>query len=236
MNNILQTFSSYYSGAGYIFPVMLIISFFAGILASLTPCSLGVLPLIIGYVGGYAKEGNKKLFIQMISFSFGLSSVLSIIGVICALSGRAFTGFAPPVVILLFASIIIILGLNLLEILDIRFPSIVKIMPQNKTGGLFLFPFLIGVFFALASSPCSSPILASIMAVAAVSTNILFSIALLFSFAIGQCIIIIFFAMFTSALKHMNSLARYSSILMKASGIILILTGLYLYYSIFTGI
>ncbi len=236
MDSILQYFSSYSSGGGYIFPVMLVIAFFAGILASLTPCSLGVLPLIIGYVGGYSKEGNKKLFIQMISFSVGLSSVLSVIGVICALSGRAFTSFTPPVIILLFASVIIILGLNLLEILDIRFPSVVKKMPQNKTGSLFLFPFLVGVFFALASSPCSSPILASIMAIAAVSTNILFSVALLFSFAIGQCIIIIFFAMFTSALKHMNSLAKYSSILMKASGIILILTGLYIFYSVFTNV
>ncbi len=236
MNNLTEVFSLYSSGSSLFYPILLGVSFFAGILASLSPCSLGILPLIIGYVGGYSKESNKKLFIQMISFSFGLSLILSIIGVACAITGRAFTSIASPVVILIFASIIVILGLNLLGVIEIHFPAIVKKMPQNKGGGLFLFPFLVGTFFALASSPCSSPILASIMAVATVSTNILFSIALLFSFAIGQCVIVIFFAMFTSTLKHMNALAKYTSILMKISGVILILTGCYIYYSIFSGI
>ncbi len=235
-NSIVNFFSLYSSGNSFILPLLLTAAFFAGILSSLSPCSLGILPLIIGYVGGYCEKGNKKLFIQMLSFSLGLSVILSIIGVICAITGRAFTSFASPVVILLFASVIIILGLNLLGLIEINFPAVIKKMPQNKTGGLFIFPFTVGAFFALASSPCSSPILASIMAVATISGNLLFSVALLFCFAIGQCVIIIFFALFTSTLKHTNALAKYSSIVMKASGILLIITGLVIYYSIFNGI
>lgn len=237
MDNLVQLFTSYSSsGSVFVVPLMLLISFAAGILASISPCTLGILPLIIGYAGGYSKEGNKKLFIQMLSFSIGLSSVLSIIGVICALTGRAFIGVASPIVILLFASVIIILGLNLLGIIEINFPSIVKKMPQNKSGGLFIFPFLVGVFFALASSPCASPILASIMALAAVSNNIVFSISLLFMFALGQCIIIIFIALFTSTLKNLNSLSKYTSVLMKIFGIILICAGLYIDYRIFSAL
>lgn len=236
MNNLTELFTIYSTGNNLIFPVALIIAFFAGILSSLSPCSLGILPLIIGYVGGYAKDGNKKLLIQMLSFSFGLSLILSIIGVLCAITGKAFTGFTPPVLILLFASIIMIMGLNLLGILDIQFPTIIKKMPQNKTGSLFVFPFLIGVFFALAASPCSSPILASILAIATISTNILFAISLLFSFALGQCIIVIIFALFTSTLKNMGKFAKYTNVLMKISGIILIIAALFIYYSVFSSI
>ncbi len=236
MDSLLNVFSAYSSGNSIVMPLLIITAFFAGVLASLSPCSLGILPLIIGYVGGYSKENNKRLFIQMLFFSLGLSVVLSIIGVLCAITGRAFTGLASPVLILLFASVIIIMGLNLLGFIDINFPSIVKKMPQNKNGSLFLFPFIVGIFFALASSPCSSPILASIMAVAAISTNIIFSILLLFAFALGQCIIIIVFALFTSTLKHTAVLVKYSEILMKISGIILILAGLFIYYSIFSSI
>lgn len=236
MDNILQYFSQYSIEDGFFMPILLLVSFFAGILSSLSPCSLGILPLILAYIGGYSKENNRKLLVQMISFSFGLSLVLSIIGVVCALTGRVFAGFAPPVLMLLFASILFIMGLNLIGVLEIQFPAIVKKMPQNKSGGLFLFPFLVGVFFALAASPCSSPILASIMAVAAISNSILYSIALLFSFAAGQCVIIIIFALFTASLKHLNSLAKFSSVLIKASGIILIFAGLYIYYSVFSGI
>lgn len=235
MNSLLEAFSLYSSQGGIFLVLMLVIAFLTGILASLSPCSIGILPLIIGYVGGYNKEGNKKLFIQMLSFSVGLSLVLSVIGVICALTGKAFTSLASPVVILIFASVIVILGLNLLGLININFPAVVKKLPQNTKGGLFLFPFLIGVFFALTSSPCSSPILASIMAFATISNNILYSISLLFCFALGQCVIIIILALFTSTLKHINSIAKYSEILMKISGIILVLAGIYLYYAVFKG-
>ena len=162
-----------------------------------------------------------------------MSFILSIIGVICALTGRVFTSFSSPVLILVFASIILVLGLNLVGVLELNFPTIVKRMPQNKTGGLFVFPFFVGVFFALASSPCSSPILASIMAFATVSTSIIFSILLLFMFALGQCLIIIFIALFTSSVKKIGTIAKYSSILMKLSGILLIVTSLYIFYRIF---
>ncbi|MBE7705120.1 MAG: cytochrome c biogenesis protein CcdA, partial [Cyanobacteria bacterium SIG29] len=222
MDNLVQLFSQYLTNNSFVLPILLILAFLSGILTSISPCSLGILPLIIGYVGGYSKDGNKKLLIQMLSFSLGLSFVLSIIGVLCAITGRAFTNFASPVVILVFASVIIILGLNLLGILEINFPTIIKKMPENKNGSKIIFPFIIGTFFALASSPCSSPILASIMAIATISNNILFSVALLFFFALGQCMIIIFFALFTSTLKNRSSLAKYSEILIKISGVLLI--------------
>ncbi len=236
MNNLSEAFSIFASGSAAMIPVMILISFLAGIISSASPCSLGILPLIIGYVGGYSKSDNKRLLIQMLFFSLGLASVLSIIGVACALSGKAFTSIATPPVILLFASVIIILGLNLLGVLDIHFPAIVKKIPQNKNNGLVIFPFLIGAIFALASSPCASPVLVSIMAFAAVSSNILFSIALLFSFAIGQCIIVIIFALFTQSIKNAGKIAEYSEILMKVFGLLLIGTGIFIWYSIFSGI
>ncbi|MBQ4122878.1 cytochrome c biogenesis protein CcdA [bacterium] len=236
MDNILQSFTQYSQTNLFFVPLSILASLIAGIIASLSPCSLGILPLIIGYVGGYSKVENKKLLVQMISFSVGLSFVLSIIGVICALTGRAFTSIASPVVLLLFASIILILGLNLVGLLQLNFPTIIKKMPSNKNGSKFIIPFLVGCTFALAASPCSSPLLVTIMALATVSKSILFSIILLFAFALGQCIIIILIAMFTSTVKHLNKFQKYSSLLMKLSGIILIITSTYIYYAIFSGI
>ena len=44
-------------------PILLLISFLGGILSSISPCSLGMLPLIIGYVGGYGDSNKFKTFI-----------------------------------------------------------------------------------------------------------------------------------------------------------------------------
>lgn len=236
MNNLVEAFSMYSSQGGFFLILMLVIAFIAGIISSISPCSLGMLPLIIGYVGGYNKSDNKKLLIQMLSFSVGLSLILSIIGVICAITGKAFTSFASPIVILLFASVIIIMGLNLIGIIDINFPALIKKMPQNKNGGLFIYPFIIGILFALASSPCSTPILASIMAFATISSSIIYSVALLFCFAIGQCVIIIAIALFTSCLKNIRQLGKYSELIIKFCGILLVFAGIYLQYTIFNSL
>jgi cytochrome c-type biogenesis protein len=226
MDNILQIFASNLESSPYLLPLFLLVALLAGIVASLSPCSLGILPLIISYVGGYSKDGNKKLLIKMISFSVGLSTILSIIGVFCALTGRVFAGISSPILMLIFASILVIL--------NIQFPVIVKKMPKVNSASLFFYPFIVGCFFALAASPCSSPILASIMAIATVSRNIVFSISLLFSFAIGQCVIVILFALMASLLKNMKSIAKYSDLMVKLSGLILIILGSYIYFRVFS--
>lgn len=234
MDNVLNVFNMY-SNAN-VSPVLMFVAFFAGILSSLSPCNLGLLPLIIAYVGGYSKEGNKKLLIQMLSFSLGLSFVLSIIGVLCAFTGRAFSGVSSPVLVLVLASIFVIMGLSLLGVIEINFPTFVKKIPQNKSNGYFLYPFLIGCVFALASSPCSTPILAALLAFATASKNIAFSFGLFFLFALGQCVVMILFALFASAVKNAPKIIKYSSILLKISGLILIGAGLYIYYKIFTSL
>ena len=73
--------------------VFLLISFLGGVLSSISPCSIGMLPVIVGYVGGYGDSDKLKTFIQLLSFVFGLSVVLSIIGVICALTGNVLSAF-----------------------------------------------------------------------------------------------------------------------------------------------
>ena len=43
--------------------IFLFASFLGGIIASLSPCSLGVLPIIAAYVGGYGETENEGKFL-----------------------------------------------------------------------------------------------------------------------------------------------------------------------------
>ena len=92
------------------------------------------------------------------------------------------------------------------------------------------------MIFALAGTPCSTPILAGIMAFATVTENILFAVLMLFLFAIGQGLIHILAGVFTSTIKNMQAFVRVSEFLLKFSGLLLILSGLYIFYKIFSSL
>lgn len=214
--------------------IMLAVSFLGGLLASISPCSLAMLPIIIGYVGGYSHENPAKTFLQMLFFVFGSSLVFATIGIICAVTGKVFVSVAPVYFILLLASLLMVMGLNIIGILDFNMPVIIKEIPQSSGQNVVLYPILIGAVFALAGTPCSTPILAGIMAFASLSTNIMSAVLMLFMFSLGQGLILIIAGVFTSSLKGLKSFAHISEILLKCSGVLLVLSSLYLFYKIFS--
>lgn len=210
------------------------VSFLGGILASISPCSLAMLPVVIGYIGGYGDKDNKKIFWQLLSFILGAAIVFSVIGVICALTGRVFISFAGDYFILIMASVLFALGLNLIGVLDLNFPTLISKIPQNSNNSKFLYPMLLGAVFAIAGTPCSTPILAGIMSFAAISNSILLSILMLFAFALGQGVILVVAGMFTNIIKHFGDVVSVSEIMIKLSGGLLVFASLYMYYKVFS--
>lgn len=232
MDNLVQIFSSGTGGA-QVWLLMFLASFAGGVIASISPCSLAMLPLIIGYVGGYSKETPFRTFIQLSFFIFGTAIVFSIIGIICAVTGSVFASVMGGYFTLIMASLLLVMGLKIADILDFDMPVIIKAIPTNTTNSLFIYPTLLGITFALAGTPCSTPILAGIMAFAAIGKNLWAAIVMLFLFALGQGLILIVAGLFTSGVKNLKRFSGYSNALMKISGWLLIFVALYLYYKTF---
>ena len=230
MDNLIQVFSETNQVAWYI---LVISSFLGGVIASLSPCSLAMLPLIIGYIGGYSKETPFRTFLQLCCFIFGTAIVFTIIGVACALTGSVFASSMGGYFTLIIASLLLVMGLKLIGIIDFDTPIIIKAMPTNTTQSIFLYPIFLGITFALAGTPCSTPILAGIMAFAAIGKNLLMAVVMLFLFALGQGVILILAGLFTSALKNMKSFAKFAEVLLKISGLLLVAVSVFLYWKVF---
>ena len=213
--------------------LLYLLSFIGGLIASVSPCSLAMLPIIIGYVGGYSEEKPAKTFIQLLFFIIGSAIVFSIIGIVCALTGKVFVSFAGGYFGLLMASIIMIMGLKLVGFLDFELPVLIKEMPRSEGMNTYLYPMLLGGTVALAGTPCSTPILAAIMAFASLSASLIQSVVMLFLFAFGQGMILIFAGVLTSKLKNLKNFYKFSDLLLKFSGFLLILTSIYIFYKIF---
>ena len=233
MDNLISMFSIGNTSL-YTWILMFLTAFIGGIIASISPCSLAMLPLIIGYVGGCSKEKPLQTFIQLSCFIFGTAIVFTIIGIICAVTGSVFASVFGGYFTVIMASLLMVIGFKIIGILDFEIPVIIKSMPQNHTNSLIFYPFLLGIAFALAGTPCSTPILAGILVFAAMGKNLIAAVIMLFLFAIGQGLILVIAGIGTSAVKNIKQFACYTDILMKISGWLLILVSIYLFYKVFT--
>lgn len=228
MENYINLFTQHGS-----IPLLFALSFLGGLVASMSPCSLAMLPIIIGYVGGYSKESPAKTFLQMLFFVFGTAIVFSVIGIICAVTGKVFISFAGGYFGIFLAGIIMVMGLKLIGVLDFELPVLIKEMPKNDGTNTFLYPIILGGIFALAGTPCSTPILAGIMAFASLSASITQAILMLFLFSLGQGLILILAGFLTSHLKNWKGFYKLSDALLKISGCLLVLSAIYIFYKIF---
>ena len=167
------------------------------------------------YWMGYSDEKPLKTLLQMIVFVIGSGIVFSIIGAICALTGKMFIG--NPYFALIVASIVMIMGLKILGFLEFDLPPIIKEIPKNEFNNDFLYPLILGAVFALIGTPCSTPILASIMAFASISAKISSAVIMLFLFSIGQGLILILAGFITSKIKTSEKFYQLSEKIMKFS-------------------
>lgn len=198
----------------------------AGLLTSLTPCTLSMLPITIGYIGGYAERSRWQATQQSAWFCLGLATTLAGMGVVAAGLGRIYgqVGWGLPLVVSLIA---IVMGLNLLEVIQIRLPSWgdTDWIGQNWPDGIRAY--LLGLTFGLVASPCSTPVLATLLAWVASTRNLGLGAVLLLAYTAGYVSPLILAGTFTATLKKLLGLRQWSAWITPASGFLLIGFGVF---------
>jgi len=192
-----------------------------GLLTSLTPCMLSMLPLTVAYIGGYESKGKFSSLVQSVYFAFGLATTLAILGVAAAIFGKVYgqIGIGLPILV---SAIAIIMGLNLLEIIPLRFPSWgdTDWIKNKFSDGVR--SYLLGITFGLVASPCSTPVLITLLAYIANTQNILLGTVFLLSYAVGYVSPLILAGTFTGSLKKLLSLRIITQWINPLSGAILL--------------
>jgi cytochrome c-type biogenesis protein len=202
------------------------IIFTAGLLTSLTPCMLSMLPITIGYIGGYEAKSRLQAAVQSTWFALGLATTLAGLGITAALVGKVYgqIGIGLPIIVSIIA---ILMGLNLLEALPLQLPSFGDtnwISPDLPPG---VRSYGIGLTFGLVASPCSTPVLASLLGWVANTQDLILGAVLLISYTAGYVAPLIVAGTFTAAIKKLLELRRWSGWINPVSGALLVGFGVF---------
>jgi cytochrome c-type biogenesis protein len=204
-------------------------SYLGGVVATASPCILASIPLVIGFVGGYAEGNKKQAFFFSLTFVLGLAVVMSILGAMAALMGTMF-GQVGTYWYFVVAVILMVMGLQLSGMINLKLGGASqKFLPQ-RTG--LIGALILGGLFGLVLSPCASPVLAVILTLAAVKGEVAYGSTLLFAYALGQGTLIILAGTFTGVIESFlqSKGARFGTIMQQGAGFLIFFVGAYIFF------
>lgn len=204
------------------------LAFIAGMASFFSPCVLPLIPVYVAYLGGVV-NGKAKLLNNSLGFVLGFTVIFLLLGASATLLGQFL--LANQIILQKIAGLIIIIfGLQLIEVINIPFLNIQRRRQVKNQGTGFWQSVLFGLAFGSGWTPCIGPILGSILALASTTGSLIQGMSLLFSYALGLAIPFILAALLMDSLKD-----KWSKVIKKTiwfsrlAGVLLILFGIMLF-------
>lgn len=183
-------------------PLVLLASFGAGVLASLTPCLYPMIPITMGVITAQKSASMMRNFLLSLSYGLGIASIYTVLGYLSATSHLLFGQWmAKPLVIVLLSLFFVYLAFSLFGYYELYVPPLLA-SPQATRGPResLVYSFTLGLVTGTAASPCLTPALALLLSYAAQQENPLVGAAALFSFALGLSSLLILLATFSGSI------------------------------------
>ena len=204
-------------------PLTLGLVFAGGVLTSLGPCSLSLLPVTLAYLAGFAGD-QPRPWLRSLSFCGGIVTALVLLGLASGALGRIY-GQVPGLIPTVVAALAVLMGLNLLGLLPLRLPSGPDPEQWRQRVPPAAAPLAAGLAFGLAASPCTTPVLAVLLAWIAQAGSPLAGVVLLTAFAAGQVLPLLLAGTAAAWMPRLLALRAVGQWVPPVSGAVLLVSG-----------
>lgn len=210
----------------------------AGFLSFISPCCLPLYPAFLSYITGMSvgelKTDNAMLqrrsLLHTLFFLVGFSIIFIAIGFGSSFIGEIFAGY-QDLIRQLGAIVIVFFGFVIVGILKPKSLMREKRYEFKHRPSGYFGSVLIGIAFAAGWTPCTGPILMSVIALAATNpgSGMVYMIAYILGFAIPFFILSFF-------IGKLQWIKRHNVLIMKIGGYIMIVMGIVLFFDWMTKI
>lgn len=207
--------------------VTLVGAFLAGLLSFLSPCVLPMLPTFSAILAG----GSRRPYVSVTAFLAGFTTMFILMGATASFLGQflfeyqAFVRKAGALLIILMG--LFMIGLLGTSVLNREYRPFLNRKFQGPFGA-----FLLGMAFTVGWTPCTGPILATILIYAGESATIVKGALLLFIYALGFSLP--FFCLTVVWNQYLSRLRNFYDWLPKiqiVAGVLLVLLGIAIWFN-----
>ena len=160
-----------------------ILTFLEGIASFISPCLLPMVPIYISYFIGEDKD-NKKAVLNSVGFVLGFTTIFLILSIFASSIGALLSSNIKYIKIF-FGIVIILFGLNYMELLKINFLNKTKSRKIDTKNFNFIKSMLFGMLFSISWTPCIGTFLSSALLLIAKGQDILKGIIMMLLYSIG---------------------------------------------------
>ena len=223
----------------------ILLAFGAGFLSFISPCTLPLYPAFLSYITGMSLDElksekgmlQKRAILHTLCFLIGFSIIFVAIGFSASLAKQFFWQY-NDLLRQIGAILIVVFGLMIVGLLQIDFlMKDRKFQFKNRPTG-YIGSVLIGLAFAAGWTPCTGPILSSIIFLVASEPDmgITYMLAYYFGFAIPFFVLSFFISRLQWIRRNSQIFVKIGGYIMIAVGIILFFDGLTKFITIFSAI
>jgi cytochrome c-type biogenesis protein len=209
----------------------LVALFGAGVASFLAPCIVPLLPAYLGIIVGESVEGRDagRAVPATLLFVLGFAAVFASLGVAAGLLGSALRDFQTTIE-RVGGVAVALMGLALLGLFRSVLHRERRMITSVPRTGLGAFrPFVVGIAFGAAWSPCVGPLLAAALTVAARSGQALRGGLLLVAYAFGIGVPFLLLALGLASSPGLTDWLRHASpIIERVAGVLLVILGVLL--------
>lgn len=230
MQTLFESLTAAVAGAA---PVALAAAFAWGVLSIvLSPCHLASIPLIVGFIQGQDRLGQRRALQLSTLFSVGILITIALIGVVTAAAGRLL-GDVGSMGNVAVAVVFLAIGLVFLDVIPLNLPAPARVTPRRRGAWA---AFGLGLVFGIALGPCTFAFMAPMLGVTfkVAATSMVYGAALLLAYGLGHCLVIALAGAGSAWVQRTldwNASSRAGRVVKKTCGLLVIAGGLYLLYT-----
>lgn len=210
------------------FWLALLIAFVGGILTSLTPCVLPMIPITLLVIGVERKQSVRHNLVLAILLILGIATTYAPMGLLAVSLGKSLGFlFQSPIFLWFLVFFFLYLGLSMFDIVPFHLPAkfqqqIGQLGGKGKRGA-----FLAGMATGLLAAPCVGPVIGSLLIYVAASKDYLAGFFLLFAFAVGLGSLFVLLAMGLDIFQKRFKSSGVSLWIKRGIGTLLILVSMF---------